>query len=58
MGLSKTRIDVLLAYDVAGITTLCVDLIEQIPSLILVLHVFENFLPQNINSHDSANLER
>lgn len=58
MGLSKSRIDVLLAYDVAGITTLCMDLIEQIPALILVLHVFENFLPQNINSHDSANPER
>lgn len=46
--LSKSRTDVLLAYDIAGIITQCMDLIEQIRALTLALHVFENFLPQNI----------
>lgn len=58
VGFTKSRVDVLLAYDIAGIITLCMDLIEQIRALILALHIFENFLPQNINSHDSANPER
>lgn len=48
VGLSKSRTDALLAYDIASIIIQCMDLIEQIPALTMVLHVFENFLPQNI----------
>lgn len=61
VGLSKrfdSRIEVLLAYGIADVVILCIDLIEQILALILALHVFENFLHQNSNSHDCANPER
>lgn len=61
VGLSKrfdSRIEVLLTYGIADIIILCIDLIEQIPALIAALLVFENFLHQNINSHDCANPER